>query len=49
MERNQRILAGKLKLHLNKAINKVIAEGKSNNGCLVVSDDKGKNKRISAK
>ncbi len=40
---------GKIKMALNKAIQKIIAEEKARNGYLVVSDRKGKIKKIPAK
>ncbi|HLG38463.1 MAG TPA: hypothetical protein VI461_02305 [Chitinophagaceae bacterium] len=41
-------LSGKIKVALDKAIKKVIAEEKSRNGYLVVSDKKGNIKKIPA-
>jgi hypothetical protein len=49
IKKNSEDLSGKIKVALNKAIKKVIAEEKSRNGFLVVSDDKGKIKKIPAK
>jgi hypothetical protein len=41
-------LSGKIKVALDKAIKKVIAEEKARNGYLVVSDKKGNIKKIPA-
>ncbi|HEX7904520.1 MAG TPA: hypothetical protein VF487_11620 [Chitinophagaceae bacterium] len=41
-------LSGKIKIALDKAIKKVIAEEKSRNGYLVVADKNGKVKKIPA-
>ena len=41
-------LSGKIKPALDKAIKKVIAEEKSRNGYLVISDKNGKIKKIPA-
>lgn len=42
-------LSKKIKVALDKAINKVVAEEKARNGYLVVSDKKGNIKKIPAK
>jgi hypothetical protein len=42
-------LRGKIKVALDKAIKKVIAEEKARNGYLVVTDKEGKIKKIPAK
>jgi len=42
-------LRGKIKVALDKAIKKVIAEEKARNGYLVVADKEGKIKKIPAK
>ena len=42
-------LSDKIKIALDKAIQKIVAEEKSRNGYLVVSDKKGKVKKIPAK
>lgn len=41
-------LSGKIKTALNKAIKKVIAEEKSRNGYLIVSDKEGNIRKIPA-
>ena len=42
-------LSGKIKIALDKAIRKVIAEEKNRNGYLVISDKKGSIKKVPAK
>jgi hypothetical protein len=42
-------LSPKIKVALDKAIQKIIAEEKARNGYLVVSDSKGNIKKIAAK
>ena len=42
-------LSPKIKVALDKAIQKIIAEEKARNGYLVVSDNKGNIKKIAAK
>lgn len=42
-------LSPKIKVALDKAIQKVIAEEKARNGYLVISDEKGNIKKIAAK
>ena len=41
-------LSGKIKIALDKAIKKVVAEEKSRNGYLVIADKEGKIKKIPA-
>lgn len=47
--KKQEDLSGKIKIALDKAIKKVVAEEKARNGFLVVSDKKGNIKKIPAK
>jgi len=47
--KKQEDLSGKIKIALDKAIKKVIAEEKARNGYLVVTDKEGKIKKIPAK
>jgi hypothetical protein len=47
--KKQEDLSNKIKLALNKATEKIIAEEKSLNGYLVISDKKGNVKKVLAK
>jgi hypothetical protein len=42
-------LSGKIKIALDKAIQKVISEEKARNGYLIISDKKGHIKKVAAK
>jgi len=48
-KKKQEDLSGRIKIALDKAIKKVIAEEKSRDGYLVVTDKKGGIKKIRAK
>ena len=47
--KNRKHLSGKIKIALDKAIEKVIAEEKARGGYLVISDKKGGIKKVPAK
>ena len=47
--KNRKDLSGKIKIALDKAIEKVIAEEKARNGYLVISDKKGGVIKVPAK
>lgn len=47
--RSKKDLSAKMKAALDKAVKKLVAEEKTKNGYLVVSDEKGNVKKIPAK